>query len=91
MAREGRQSPLCSRAGWRLRRLCSSVTAFRVIAARHEIHPKQVSAWKRRVLGALPEEFARGGVGGAVRMTQRYARLSLTRQCALQGVSRSPP
>ena len=31
------------------------------IAARHELHPDQVSAWKRQLLDAAPEVFAEDG------------------------------
>ena len=32
------------------------------IAARHELHPDQVRAWKRQLLDAAPEVFAEGGM-----------------------------
>ena len=35
--------------------------SVQAIAARHELHPNQVSAWKRQLLDAVPEVFARGG------------------------------
>ena len=35
--------------------------SVQVIAARHELHPNQVSAWKRQLLDAVPEVFARDG------------------------------
>ena len=31
------------------------------IAARHELHPNQLSAWKRQLVDAVPEVFAKGG------------------------------
>ena len=34
--------------------------SVQAIAARHELHPNQVSAWKRQLLDAAPEVFARG-------------------------------
>ena len=95
------------------------------IAARHEVHPNQVSTWKRQAVDGLDEVFANGkgsrqfGAGGhdpgparedrrvdggtgffsarvgtlsrAVRleMVERNAALSISRQCALLGISRS--
>ena len=35
--------------------------SVQAIAARHELHPNQVSVWKRQLLEAVPEVFARGG------------------------------
>ena len=35
--------------------------SMQAIAARHELHANQVSAWKRQLLDAVPEVFARGG------------------------------
>ena len=35
--------------------------SVQAIAARHEVHPNQVSAWKRQLLDAVPEVFATGG------------------------------
>ena len=32
--------------------------SLQAIAARHELHPNQVSAWKRQLLDAVPEVFA---------------------------------
>ena len=34
---------------------------MQAIAARHEPHPNQVSAWKRQLLDAVPEVFSNGG------------------------------
>ena len=31
------------------------------IAARHEVHPNQVSTWKRQAIDGLDEVFGRGG------------------------------
>ena len=36
--------------------------SVQVIARRHELHPNQVSTWKRQLLEGLPEVFA-GGAG----------------------------
>ena len=99
---------------------------MQAIARRHELHPNQVSTWKRQLLEGLPEVFAggagrklareheakvrelqrqdRGAHGRAgffsaraqalsraerVRMIERDGPPSLSRQCALVGVSRS--
>ena len=35
--------------------------SVQAIAARHELHPNQVSVWKRQLLDAVPELFAGGG------------------------------
>ena len=35
--------------------------SVQAIAAGHELHPNQVSAWKRQLLDAVPEVFAKGG------------------------------
>ena len=35
--------------------------SVQAIARRHELHPNQVSAWRRQLLDPLPEVFARGG------------------------------
>ena len=34
--------------------------SVQAIARRHELHPNQVSAWKRQLLDAVPEVFAKG-------------------------------
>ncbi|WP_420461656.1 IS3 family transposase [Candidatus Palauibacter sp.] len=100
--------------------------SVQAIARRHELHPNQVSTWKRQLLEGLPEVFA-GGAGRKlakeheakvrelhakigeltverdffrrgpqalsraerVRMIERDGPPSLSRQCALLGVSRS--
>ena len=94
------------------------------IAARHEVHPNQVSTWKRQAVEGLAEVFAgspKAGFGarvddsgparqdrgvdgragffsarvgalsreGRVAMIEHGGELSLARQCALLGVSRS--
>ena len=45
---------------WRWRRF-RSATACRRSPTRHELHPNQVSAWKRQLLDAVPEVFTKGG------------------------------
>ncbi|WP_420636397.1 IS3 family transposase [Candidatus Palauibacter sp.] len=100
--------------------------SVQAIARRHELHPNQVSTWKRQLLEGLPKVFA-GGAGRKLakeheakvrelhakigeltverdffrrgpqalsrsergRMIERDGPLSLSRQCALVGVSRS--
>ncbi len=41
--------------------------SMQAIAARYELHPNQVSAWKRQLVDAVPEAFARGGRGKLVK------------------------
>jgi len=84
---------------WRLKRF-RSATACRQIAARHELHPNQVSAWKRQQLDAVSEVFAKGGSRKLAqeheaKIHERFGMIepdgpqSLSRQCMLLGVSRS--
>ena len=35
--------------------------SVQAIATRHELHPNQVSVWKRQLLDAVPEVFTKGG------------------------------
>ena len=35
--------------------------SVQAIAARYELHANQVSAWKRQLLDAVPDVFAKGG------------------------------
>ena len=35
--------------------------SVQAIATRHELHPNQVSAWKRQLVDAVPEVFTKGG------------------------------
>ena len=44
------------------RRFTAEFKARVAIAARHELHPNQVTTWKRQLLEGLPEVFA-GGAG----------------------------
>ena len=41
----------------------STKTGEDQIAARHQVHPNQVSAWKRQAQTGLSEVFERGGGG----------------------------
>ena len=43
--------------------------SVQAIAARHELHPNQVSAWKRQLLDAAPEVFA---MGAARKLAQQH-------------------
>ncbi len=43
--------------------------SVQAIATRHELHPNQVSAWKRQLLDASPEVFARGA---ARKLSRQY-------------------
>ena len=45
--------------------------SVQAIAARHELHPNQVSAWKRQLLDAVPEVFAKAGSGSSPRSMRR--------------------
>ena len=36
-------------------------TQYFTIAARHQVHPNQVSTWKRQAVDGLADVFARGG------------------------------
>ena len=49
--------------------------SVQAIAARHELHPNQVSAWKRQLLDAAPEVFA---MGAARKLAQQPRRRSTT-------------
>ena len=44
--------------------------SVQAIARRHELHPNQVSTWKRLLLEGLPEVFA-GGAGPQARQGAR--------------------
>ena len=44
--------------------------SVQAIAARHELHPNQVTTWKRQLLEGLPEVFA-GGAGRKAAMGAR--------------------
>ena len=46
-----------------------------VIAARHKIHPVQVSQWKKELLERLPEVFARKAEPEVAEAAQREERL----------------
>ena len=37
--------------------------SVQAIATRHDLHPNQVSAWKRQLLDGVREVFAKGGRG----------------------------
>ncbi|UWR08987.1 transposase [Ruegeria sp. B32] len=43
-----------------LEALCGDTT-IQEIAARHQVHPNQVSTWKRQAVEGMPDVFARGG------------------------------
>ena len=65
------------------------------IAARHEVHPNQVSAWKRQAVEGVGATFAAGGGKGATgdeaRLKDAYAKigeLTLERDFFRSGLSR---
>ena len=45
------------------------------IAAKYQVHPVQVSQWKKELLERLPEVFARKAPEGAAEAAEREARL----------------
>ena len=48
------------------------------IAARHEVHPNQVSAWKRQAVEGVGAAFAGGGKGASSdesRLKEAYAKI----------------
>jgi len=49
--------------------------AIAAIAAKHEVHPMQVSQWKKEVLERLPEVFATKKPPGASEAEAREAKL----------------
>ena len=64
------------------------------IATRHEVHPNQVSAWKRQAVEGVGATFAAGGKGAAgdeARLKDAYAKigeLTLERDFFRSGLSR---
>jgi transposase-like protein len=42
-----------------------NIEPVHAIAARHKVHPTQVSQWKKERSDRVPEVFARGGANGA--------------------------
>ena len=42
-----------------------NIEPVHAIAARHGVHPTQVSQWRKDLAERLPEVFARGGAGAA--------------------------
>ena len=53
--------------------------SVQAIAARHELHPNQVSAWKRQLLDAVPEAFAKGGRRKLARSMRRRSTTCMPR------------
>jgi transposase-like protein len=51
------------------------VDPVHMIAAKHEVHPVQVSQWKKEVLERLPEVFATKAPPGAADEAAREAQL----------------
>jgi transposase-like protein len=47
-----------------------NIETVHAIAARHGVHPTQVSQWKKELGERLPELFARGGASSAASETQ---------------------
>ena len=51
-----------------------NIEPVHAIAARHGVHPTQVSQWKKDLADRLPEVFARGGAGAAAGEAQERER-----------------
>ncbi len=65
------------------------------IAARHGVHPSQVTAWKRRAMDGLDEVFARPGSKGAAEheatireLHAKIGELTVERDFFLRGLGR---
>ena len=69
------------------------VDTVQAIAARHEIHPNQVSAWKRQAVEGVAAAFAGGAKGSPAdetRLKEAYAKigqLTLERGFFLKGLA----
>ncbi len=53
--------------------------SVQAIAARHELNPNQVSAWKRQLVDGVPELFASGGRGSSRRSMRRRSTICMPR------------
>jgi transposase-like protein len=51
------------------------IEPIHVIAAKHEVHPTQISLWKSEVLERLPEVFATKAPPSVAQAAEREARL----------------
>lgn len=51
-----------------------NIEPVHAIAARHSVHPTQVSQWKKDLADRLPEVFARGGANAAAGEAQERER-----------------
>ena len=51
------------------------IEAIHAIAAKHEVHPVQVSQWKKEVLERLPEVFSTKAPPGVAQSAEREAQL----------------
>jgi transposase len=64
------------------------------IAARHQVHPNQVSQWKRQAVEGMAEVFARGGKPDGVSEAEvkdlhaRIGRLTIENDFLSQGLKR---
>lgn len=68
--------------------------AIQEIAAKHQVHPNQVSAWKRRAVDGLADVFSRGGKASGLSEAEikelhaKIGRLAVENDFLSQGLKR---